>query len=187
MSGLLLHDALQASYMSTGQSGEFMKDKGYLLDPELSNIEEKVFYNPSNSDLLITYRGSQNLLNDWLDTNVKIGQGKFKESDRYKRSKDVYEKAKQKYNKDSVKLVGHSMGGLAASSVGSDNDLIYTYNKAPSGFNKKNEKHFRTKGDTVSLLNKFDKNTINLSNKKLIKNSLTSHSLDNLKNKNIFI
>ena len=187
MSGLLLHDALQASYLPTGESGEYMKERGYLLDPELSNIEEKVFYNPSKSDLLITYRGSQNLLNDWLDTNLKISQGKFKESDRYKRSKEVYEKAKQKYNKDTVKLVGHSMGGGAASSVGSDNDLIYTYNKAPTGYNKKHEKHFRTKGDIVSLLNKYDKNTINLSNKNLIKNSLISHGLENLKKEKIYI
>lgn len=184
MSGLLLHDVLHESYKPAKDAS--LEKYGYLLDPELSNVEEKVFYNPSNSDLLITYRGSQNLLNDWLDTNVKIGQGKLKESDRYKRSEDVYNKAKQKYNKDTVKLVGHSMGGGLASSIGSNNDLIYTYNKAPS-LTKKNEKHYRTKGDTVSLLNKYDKNTINLSNNKIIKNSFTSHSLDNLKNQNIYI
>lgn len=183
MSGLLLHDVLQESYKPAKEAN--LEKYGYQLDPELSNVEEKVFYNPTKSDLLITYRGSQNLLNDWLDTNVNLLKGKLEDTDRYKRSKDVYEKAKQKYNKDKVKLVGHSLGGALASSVGSDKDKIFTYNKAPS-LNKKKEKAYRTHGDVVSILSKFGKNTINLSNKNN-KNILKSHALENLKNQKIYI
>ncbi len=185
MSGVLLYDALNESYKPAKEAS--LEKYGYHLDPELSNVEEKVFYNPTKSDLLITYRGSQNILNDWLDTNVNLLKGKFQDSDRYKRSKEVYEKAKHKYNKDRVKLVGHSLGGGLASSIGSDKDTIISYNKAPSnyGSNKKHEKAYRTSGDLVSLLSKFGKNTINLSNNN--KNILKSHALENLKNQNIFI
>ncbi len=183
MSGVLLYDALNESYKPAKEAS--LEKYGYHLDPELSNVEEKVFYNPTKSDLLITYRGSQNILNDWLDTNIPLAKGKLEETERYKRSKEVYEKAKHKYNKDRVKLVGHSMGAMLSSSIGSDRDKIYTYNKPPS-INKKKEISYRSHGDILSLANKYNKNTINLSNPNN-KNILKSHALENLKNQNIFI
>lgn len=193
MSGLLLHDALQASYLSTDDARHRLDKQGYRMDDELSNIEEKVYYNDSTGDLLIGYRGSVNLQNDWLDTNISLLKGDLKNSERYKRSKDVYDKAKNKYNKNQVTLVGDSMGGSLASAVGSDQDNILSHNKGTSLGNignKKNEKSYREKGDLVSILNYFGSNTKTLSNGYLnggYLNPLFAHNYGLLKDKNIFV
>lgn len=193
MSNLLLNDAIEASYLPTNEAKDKLLKQGYKMDDELSNIEEKVYYNESTGDLLIGYRGSVNLVNDWLDTNISLLKGDLKNSDRFKRSKDVYEKAKTKYNKEKVTLVGDSMGGSLASAVGSDNDNILTHNKGVSIGNlgnKKNEKAYREKGDLVSILNYFDTNTKTLNNGFLnggYLNPLMAHNYKLLDNKNIFV
>jgi hypothetical protein len=194
MSGLLLYDALDASYQPTDKARHMLDKEGYIMDDELSNIEEKVYNNPKTGDLLITYRGSVNLANDWLDTNISLLKGDLKNSERYKRSKEVYEKAKKKYNKDKITLVGDSMGGSLASSVGTDRDTILTHNKAVSIGNignKKNEKAFREKSDLVSILNYFSPNTKTLNNDNKynlgILKPLTAHNYKLLKQKNIFV
>ena len=191
MSGLLLHDAINASYQSTDDARNILNKQGYKMDDELSNIEEKVYYNNNTGDLLIGYRGSVNLENDWLDTNIKLLNGDLENSERYKRSKDVYEKAKHKYNKDKVTLVGDSLGGSLASAVGNDNDNILTHNKGVSIGNignKKNEKAYREKGDLISILNYGGSNTKTLNNGLFGKlNPLSAHNYKLLKDKNIFV
>ena len=186
MSGLLLYDALNASYLPTNDARDALVKDGYIMDTELSNIENKVYHNDKTGDLLIAYRGSKNLRNDWLDTNVKLLQNRLNQTERFKRSEDVYNKAKTKYHKDSAILVGDSLGGSLASSVGSDNDKIYTYNKGLAGIigNKKNEQSFRNRGDVVSLLGMFSKNTKTLG---YDKNPLFAHNINNLKKEKIFI
>ena len=139
MSGLLLHDAIDASYQSTNDARHRLEKQGYIMDNDLSNVEEKVYNNQKTGELLIVYRGSVNLKNDWLDTNVSLLKGDLKNSERYKRSKDVYDKAKIKYNKDKVTLVGDSMGGSLASAVGNNNDNILTHNKGTT-YNTTNKK-----------------------------------------------
>jgi len=193
MSGLLLHDAIDASYQSTNDARHRLDKQGYIMDDELSNIEEKVYNNPTTGDLLIAYRGSMNLQNDWLDTNISLLKGDLKSSERFKRSKDVYEKAKKKYKKDKITLVGDSMGGSLASAVGGDDDNILTHNKGTTynTTNKKNEKAYREKGDLVSILNYWTPNTKTLNNGSFLNlgqlNPLSAHNYKLLKNKNIFI
>lgn len=187
MSGLLLYDAMAASYMPTQEAKNALLKDGFKMDTELSNVENKVYHNDNTGDLLIAYRGSKNLKNDWLDTNIKLMQNRLNETERFKRSQDVYNKAKTKYHKDHLTLVGDSLGGSLASSIGSNNDKIYTYNKGLGGIigNKKNEVAYRNKGDVVSLLGKFNLNTKTLG--KYDKNPLFAHNINNLKNERIFI
>ena len=186
MSGLLLYDALSASYLPTNEAKDALVKDGFIMDTDLSNVENKVYHNDKTGDLLIAYRGSKNLKNDWLDTNVKLLQNRLNETDRFKRSQDVYNKAKSKYHKDSAILVGDSLGGSLASSVGSNSDKIYTYNKGFAGIvgNKDGEQSFRSRGDIISLLGKFSKNTKSLG---YDKNPLFAHNINNLKNEKIFI
>ena len=189
MSGLLLHDALEASYLPTNEARNRLINDGYIMDNDLSNTEEKVYNNPKTGDLLIAYRGSVNLANDWLDTNISLLKGDLKNSERYKRSKDVYEKAKLKYHKDNVTLVGDSLEGSLANAVGNNRDNIITHNKGTSFNNignKKNEIAYREKSDLISALNSFGSNTKTLSNGILGDlNPLKAHNYKLLKNKNI--
>jgi hypothetical protein len=194
MSGLLLHDAIDASYKSTNDARHSLEKQGYKMDDELSNIEEKVYNNEKTGDLLIAYRGSVNLANDWLDTNISLLKGDLKNSKRFERSKDVYDKAKKKYNKDKVILVGDSLGGSIASAVGNNKDKILTHNKGTSIGNignKKNEISYREKGDLVSILNSQNSKTKTLNNGSFLNfgilNPLSAHNYKLLKQKNIFV
>jgi len=160
MSLLTLKNTLKSSYMDKSHSSDLLKNSGYQFDKDLSNIESRVYHNPNNNNLLITYRGTKNLLND-IPTDFAILTGGLKSTQRYKDSKQVYENAKKKYKNDTVTLAGHSLGSSLANAVGQKNDTIYTFNKGV-GFNnrntKGNEKAYRTSTDLISILSAGDKN-----------------------------
>ena len=64
--------------------------------------------------------------------------------------------------------------------------MRYTYNKGFAGIvgNKNGEQAFKSRGDIISLLGKFSKNTKSLGYEK---NPLFAHNINNLKNEKIFI
>jgi len=180
MSLLTLKDTLDSSYMDKNHSANLLKKSGYEFDKDLSNIQSRVYHNPNNNKLLITYRGTKNLLND-IPTDLAILTGGLKSTQRYKDSKKVYENAKKKYNTDSAILAAHSLGGSLVNAVGQKNDTIYTFNKGV-GFNnpntKKNEKAYRTSTDLISALSMFDKHQHNISG--FDANLLHAHEIERL-------
>jgi hypothetical protein len=179
--------ALEASYKYKDQAKNYLVDDGYNMDDKLSSANTKVFYNPNRNDLLITYRGSKNLLNDWLDTDLNIPFGNLKNTKRYKESYDVYKQAKEKYKNTSPLLIGDSLGGSLASAVGGDDkrNRIYTFNKGAGLLgkdtnNKVNEHAYRQNGDLVSTFSLFNKHKpITLGKKK--KDPIASHNINNLR------
>ena len=177
MSKLSLKKVLQSTYKSKEMSENELKEHGYNYDRELSNINDRVYFNPNDDKLLISYRGTKNLIND-IPTDLAILTGNLKNTSRHKQGQATYEKAKQKYNKDSVTLVGHSLGGSLASSIGGKNDNIITYNKGvgliKSHDEKANEKAFRHVLDPVSALGSLKSNQTTIGN--LNDNILHSHN-----------
>lgn len=180
------HKALEASYLYKKDAKDYLKNDGYDMDDKLSNAETKVYYNPNRNDLLITYRGSKNLLNDWLDTDLNIPFGNLKNTKRYKKSYETYKQAKEKYKNTSPLLIGDSLGGSLASAVGGDDihNRIYTFNKGAGLLgkdtnNKVNEHAYRQKGDIVSTFSLFNKHKpITLGEKK---GPIASHNINNLR------
>ena len=180
---LSLYDPLKSSYLNTIEAEEKMKKHNYKLDGELSNIQTKVFYNPeADNPLLITYRGTKNLLND-VPTDIALAFGQLKHTDRYKDSKYIYQKAKEKYHSNAL-LVGHSLGGSLASAVSEANDKVITYNKGSAGFvgpateTKANETAYRWNGDILSAMSVFDKHKpITLGG---FKDPISAHHLSNI-------
>ena len=180
---LSLYDPLKSSYLNTIEAEEKMKKNNYKLYGELSNIQTKVFYNPeADNPLLITYRGTKNLIHD-IPTDIDIGFGQLKHTDRYKHSKYIYQKAKEKYNSNAL-LVGHSLGGSLASAVSEANDKVISYNKGSAGFvgpateTKANETAYRWNGDILSAMSVFDKHKpITLGT---YKDPLSAHHLSNI-------
>ena len=186
MSKLLLSDALKASYKTKEDAEQTYKKHGYNFDKDLSNIHSRVYYHPNEKNLLISYRGTKNLLND-LPTDLAILTGNLNNTDRYKHSKDVLDKAKHKYN-TSATIIGHSLGGSLASSLGDDRDKIITFNKGAGLLTKPHEaKHnetaYRVNGDIVSSLSSYDHNQKTLKNNTLH----NPHFLDNLDNHPIYV
>ena len=187
---LSLQKGLEASYLNPEQAKNYLINDGYTYDDQLSTVNSKVYYNEKDKDLLIAYRGSKNIKNDWLNTDLYIPFG-LENSLRYKESKDVYDLAKSKY-KTSGTLIGDSLGGSLASSVGGtdSNSKIYTYNKGSGLFGNTNtkpqEKAYRQNGDLVSALSLFNTHKpTTLGGYSM--NPLFAHNINNLENHNIKI
>jgi hypothetical protein len=101
-----LATALKSTYKTKNESEKTMNNFGYDFDRSLSNQSDRVYYNPYDNKLLITYRGTKNLINDIpADLSILTGQYNTK---RFTGAKDQYQKVKQKYNQTpDITLIGH--------------------------------------------------------------------------------
>ena len=178
MTKLTLHAALKNSYKPQKTLG-----KGYILDDELSNDNQQVYVNrKKNNKLLFSVTGTHNLSD--IGSDVYLGLGKLKDTNRYKEADSTLEKAKKKYNKSKATIVGHSLGATIGSYIKKGNDRFigldggFTIGQPARGEN------YRSKNDIVSLLGSgatnmktLDKNT----------NILNAHDINNIKESKIFI
>ena len=143
-----LHDVLKNSY--TNKHRENMN--GYKLDKELSNHNQQVYYHPEHKKLVVSVAGTHNL-RDW-GTDIFLGAGKLKDTNRYKEAKSVYDKAKNKYNPMQSSAVGHSLGSSISNYITSGNDKSvgldggYTIGQKA----RSNSTQYRSSGDVVSAL-----------------------------------
>ncbi len=196
---LKLKKGLEASYLSNPKEAKtYLSKEGYIYDDKLSNVNSKVYYNPDDKDLLIAYRGSKNILNDWLTTDLAIPFGGLRNTKRYNESLNVYKKAKDKYHSDQLNqvtqttLIGDSLVGSLASAVGGTDkkSKIYSFNKGTGLFgndtnNKSNEVAFRQSGDVVSGISVFNHNKPITLGARM--DPLSAHNINNLEKYNINI
>jgi len=159
-----LEDLIKASYKKSTDAEKIAKKYNLKLDSVLSSPEQKVFIDKKGKPI-IAYRGSassniKNFTRDWLMSDVGILTGTSQYDPRIKRSKDVYEKVKEKYVNKTPTLIGHSLGGHIAELVGEsnkDNKKVITYNKG-AGIGdigkkiNKNQTDIRTGSDLISAL-----------------------------------
>lgn len=183
-----LHDVIQAAYNNNKRQQTAignLEKAGYQRDNDLSSHNQSVFYNPNSKTLLYSIAGTHNE-NDLL-TDAKLAlTGDAKKTARFQEAKDVYAKAKAKYQPENSKIVGHSLGGYIAPHIADKQDLVYTFNKASVGDpNHPNEIAYRTPGDIASFRAAMNKTTY--TNGSLFQNPLEAHSSKNLQNKPIFI
>jgi len=186
-----VYDPMKSAYLNTIEAEERMKKYNYKVDHDLSNVQTKVFYNPeADNPLLITYRGTKNLLND-IPVDLAIAVGQLKHTQRYRDSKNTYQRAKEKYNTNKALLFGHSLGGSLASAVSEPNDKVITFNKGSAGFigpateTKANEIAYRWNGDILSGMTLFDEHKpIAIGD---LRDPNSAHRLSNLENNTIFV
>jgi len=98
----------------------------------LSNSNQQVYYHPEQKKLLFNVSGTHNLAD--VGTDIYLGLGKLKDTNRYKQAKNKLEEAKRKYNIDNAVITGHSLGGAISQYIGSKDDKIYTFNKGATLF-----------------------------------------------------
>jgi len=187
-----LHDVLQASYNDEKGKRELIK-AGYKYDSMLSSKNNKVWVNPKKHKLLYTVAGTDKFSpKDW-GTDAYLAFGGLKSTDRYKSADNVLKLAKQKYHGYKTVVAGHSLGSTIAQQIASkgNNDKFYGLD---GGFtmgqkltDNKNFHNFRTNGDWVSAVGAINPNMTTLSNKKIWKGPLMSHSVDHIKNENIYV
>jgi hypothetical protein len=196
---LKLGKILKLSYEPNEQRRQkILKKYGYVLDKELSDAERIVAFNPFKKDLLYVPRGTElkhkgNIYdNRDLQTDIILGAGGLKQTERYEREKDTILKAKKKYNEDKAVFVGHSLSGGLLNSMPEDviteRDTVIGYN-APILKQRKNTTQYRTQGDIFSV---FNTNAITLPNQNPISARLgdyllKAHAVANLDTQNIFV
>ena len=132
---------------------------GYIRDTSLSGDRVSVYHNPATGKAIVVHRGSQGI-HDW-GNNLRMAFGwNMSSTKRFKHAKDIQQQAENKYGKQNITTLGHSLGGKIASDVGQDSDEIITLNKA-TGIgqdaykkdmgSKSNETNVRTTLDPVSI------------------------------------
>ena len=143
-----------------------------------------VFYNSDTGEVAMTVAGTSDL-KDWKNNLVYGLQGRkgYRETERFKKAKEIHDKAVKKYGNKNITLLGHSQGAISAELLGGDDKEIITYNKATAPFVKnkvnKNQTDLRVNRDIVSKLNRDLENTTKTINTKFI-NPIKTHSINRL-------
>jgi len=188
---LSLYDTLHYSYQPLKEQKKFYKTKGYYLDKKLSNDNQQVLYNPTSKKLLYNIAGTHNL-KDW-GTDAYLAAGKLKDTNRYKEADETLKKAKLKYGVNSATVSGHSLGSSIGNYVAKPEDKFYGLDAGYTIGQKTrdyggNHQNFRTAGDLVSILGAGRKDSMKtLKNNNWLKDPLTAHHVENIKNEKIFL
>lgn len=190
-----LYHALKIGYTrNKRRQAKMLKKFGYIIDNELSNEREYITaYSPFENKIIHISNGTNPASPKDLASDLLIGLGSFKETARYKDEKIALEKARTKYKDAKVVLAAHSLGGQITHNIASRGDQVYNYNpaysfnqKVRSGFN-----NYRTESDIFSIMSP-PQNTIVLKDAtpasgQPIRDLLTDHSTENIKNAPIFL
>jgi len=187
-----LHDVLQASYNDEKGKRELMK-AGYKYDSMLSNKNNKIWVNPKKHKLLYTVAGTNIFSPQDLGTDLYLALGGLKSTDRYKQADNTLKLAKQKYQGYKTVVAGHSLGSTIGQQIASKGNKDKFYG-LDGGFtigqklsDNKKFHNYRVGGDWVSGVASFNPNITTLTNKKIWKGPLMSHTLDHIKNENIYV
>ena len=119
-----LSTILEASYKKQSEAQEDLGKIGYNYDPELSNMESKVFVDKEGKPS-VAFRGSTRV-SDWLIEDPAIALGIT--TPKQRRAEALVKRVEAKYGKP-TDVYGHSLGGGRAELSGASGN-IYTYNKA---------------------------------------------------------
>ena len=179
---LSLYDTLKASYKPDEHQYK-LKRYGYDLDKSLSNDNQQVWYNSKKNKLLYTIAGTHNISD--VGTDIYLGLGKLKDTNRYKEADKTLKKAQEKYKPKHTDINGHSLGGSIAQGLHNRGDTKtldagYTISQPTYG------EHFRHSRDVVSFLSSNDKHNHQLRKNDGI-NPFYTHNVDRIKNEGIII
>ena len=183
-----LHSVLSGGYSTDSKLQSNNAEKtGYVRDNELSSSERQIYHNPKTNHVLHNINGTRTLKD--LNTDIMLGLGKLKDTQRHKDESNALEKAKKKYNPKSVTVTGSSLGGSLAHSIAKPTDRVVTLNKGFVPFErvKPNETNYRSSKDVVSVFGVGRKRTKNINTGLNGLNILGNHSSNIIKNKGIIV
>jgi esterase/lipase len=107
-----LMELLKASYLEQPPKTIY----GFTLDEKLSNLYGKVYVNMNKKKVAVIFRGTgkENYGLDWANNLIYASSSAYKQTERYKTAKKMYDNALQKYKGFQVESIGHSQGSLVA-------------------------------------------------------------------------
>lgn len=134
--------------------------KDYDIDKSLSGQRVQVYKRKGSDEVFVVHRGSQGI-QDWGNDLKAMAGYNISDSKRFKHAEKIQKQAENKYGKNNVSTLGHSLSGKIATEVGKDSKDIITLNKfvPPRDYiynmffsKPKNETDIRTTLDPVSTL-----------------------------------
>jgi hypothetical protein len=125
---------LQANILRNFLSNGYKKDQaksldGYQRDDSLSGQRAQVYHNSGNNQTVVVHRGTQGFQDVITDFKLAFHPSLYMKSNRFHHAKSIQEQAENKYGKENVTTVGHSLGAKLAADVGGKSKEIITYNK----------------------------------------------------------
>jgi hypothetical protein len=173
-------DLIEASYSRTGDAEIIGKKYGLTLDKQLSNINQKVYYDKERNPSVVFRRTKSR---DDVMTDGLLAVGLENYSTRFRDSKKLIDDVRKKYHNKPILTTGHSLGGSLAEYSGGDK--IVTINKGVGfgGIGKEisnKQTDIRTGSDLVSLLSATQHGGKKLTIKTNELNPLKVHSHKNL-------
>lgn len=161
--------------------------QNFTVDKELSGKRVKVY--TKNNEVYVVHRGTASFKDAYTD--LQLFFGKDKNLKRLEHSRNIQNKAKEKYGKVDYTL-GHSLGGYIAKDIfKKDNEgKLITYNEyvtPKSALTPKLNNHteIRTKNDIVSMIPHLSNKRITISTqRKLLPNPIREHKIGHINNIN---
>lgn len=160
--------------------------KDFKVDKKLSGQRVKVFRNDKTGQTVVSHRGTNGKIHD-LITDGHLLFDNLKNTNRFKHSKKIHQKAVDKYGRDGLISIGHSLSGQLAEKTAKGKNEVITLNKPviPADIIKnrrvsKNQTDIRTSGDAVSLLRPLQKGKKAVTIPSNTINPLKEHSTETL-------
>ena len=88
----------------------------WVLDEELSDVENAIYHNHTRKKTHISHRGSVDVKNDWIKTDIPMAWGGENNTSRMKRSGDKLLQSHDKFGY-TVDSSGHSLGGTIVTNL----------------------------------------------------------------------
>ena len=114
-------DLIDAGYkkFKSEEEDQILRKHNLSRDESLSNDKNRVYKDNTSGKAYVWYPGTKDKKD--IATDIAIGLGGLftpiqNLTPRYREAKRVASKVKRKYGSDKVTAIGHSLGGLAASS-----------------------------------------------------------------------
>ena len=155
---------------------EFM---GYNYIDDISGKRQAIYYNPELNRAFVAQRGTKPTDLKDLYQDAKILTGTFgSSSERALQGFDAIQKIQERYPNVEIINTGHSLGGSTANVIGTElNQRVIGFNRGSGlgellrtdecyGENRPSYcdkiTNYRVSGDPISLLSRFDKNSITI-------------------------
>ena len=177
-----LNKLLNESYKSKGKTNANIDDR-YILDNELSTDKTKVYIDKNTNDIAMVNRGTSDFKDVLSDAKLLFG---YKDK-RFNEPKEILNKIKQKYTDKNIDVIGHSLAGTIAETLGDDPQVknVITLNKAitpkdlitkPKNIGKQYD--IRSSKDIVSALQPFQNAENDIVIPSLSNNPYTEHKIE---------
>lgn len=128
--------------------------QGFQIDPSLSGTRVQVYHNPKTKQTVVAHRGTKGTQDILTDMRLFWGD---RSNARFKHGMRIQKMAEDKYGKNSVTTIGHSLGASIAETSGQKGKEVITLNK-PTTIDRlsvaqgRNQHDIRTRADPVSIL-----------------------------------